>query len=123
MIDYRDFYIEYPGHPRYTSSKLIEDDLIRVIVQKYEMIIFTNKGDVLGEPDFGADLEKLLHETKVSSKYVEKDIIDQIMKYIPEIFSIDFKLNVVFTQDPQRHQDIMFINFQISDYEVFAYVK
>jgi hypothetical protein len=29
------------------NTELIEDDLVRVIVQKYEMIIFTNKGEIL----------------------------------------------------------------------------
>ena len=42
-----DFYIGYPGHPRFRDPELIEDDAIRVIVQKYEMILFTNKGEVL----------------------------------------------------------------------------
>ena len=34
-----DFYIGYIGHPRFRDPELIEDDVIRVIVQKYEMIL------------------------------------------------------------------------------------
>ena len=42
-LNFVDFYIEYPGHPRFVEGRIIEDDIIRVIVQKYEVLIFTNK--------------------------------------------------------------------------------
>jgi hypothetical protein len=36
----------------YRNTELIEDDLVRLCT-KYEMIIFTNKGEILNEPNFG----------------------------------------------------------------------
>lgn len=119
-FDFSDFYICYPGHPRFTDLKLIEDDIIRVIIQKYEMILFTNKGEVFCEPDFGGDLNKLLHETRLSAETIESDLNDQISKYIPELNSITYTLNVSFYEDPERYQEYMEIFFQISEYEVFA---
>ena len=77
-----DFYIGYPGHPRFRDPELIEDDVIRVIVQKYEMILFTNKGEVFGEPNLGADLYELLHETRLSAESIQSDIISQINRYL-----------------------------------------
>jgi len=65
-FDFTDFYILYQGQPKYDSTELIEDELIRVIVQKYQMVIFTNKGEVLGDPDFGANLEEILFEFSAS---------------------------------------------------------
>lgn len=121
-IDFRDFYIKYQGHPKYVSKELIEDDIINVIVQKYEMILFTNKGEVLGDPDLGCDLLLLLNQTKVSSSFVEGVIKDQILKYIPEVTGMNYKLQVVFTQDPENYQDMMFIYFQIADYEIYAQI-
>jgi hypothetical protein len=117
-----DFYIGYPGHPKFRDLEIIEDDVIRVIVQKYEMIIFTNKGEVLGEPNFGADLYLLLHETRLSAQAIERDINDQIIQYIPEISNIDYFLLVEFFDDPERHQEYMEITFRIKDYEVYASV-
>lgn len=121
-IDFRDFYIKYQGHPKYVSGDIIEDDVINVIIQKYEMIIFTNKGELLGDPDFGADLLTLLYETRVSSSYVESVIRRQISRYITELENMNYKLQVVFTQDPENYQDMMFIYFQIADYEVYAQI-
>lgn len=120
-FDFSDFYIKYPGHPNYNSTELIEDEIVRVIVQKYEMILFTNKGDVLGDPNFGGDLNRLLHQTKVSGKYVEKDLNKQIAQYIPEITSIPYSLNISFEPNPNNFSDMMFIDFRIKEYEVNAY--
>lgn len=118
-----DFYISYPGHPRFREHELIEDDVVRVIIQKYEMIIFTSKGDVLNEPNFGGNLVQLLHETKLSAESIEGDLRAQIADYIPEIDSIGYKLSVEFFDDPERFQEYMVINFMISDYEVYATVN
>lgn len=120
-FDFTDFYIKYPGHPNFTDSSLIEDDIIRVILQKYEMIIFTNKGELLGDPNFGGDLYRLLHQTKVSSKYVEKQLNRQIAEYIPELNGIDHSLNIRFAKDPYKYSDIMFIDFSVKDYEVNSF--
>ena len=121
-LSFIDFYIGYPGHPRFTSSGIIEDDVIRVIVQKYEMILFTNKGELFGDPNFGADLLSLLHETRVSASSVELDIKAQIADYIEEIDDINYSLKVEFYEDPENYQDVMVIGFKIKDYEVYASV-
>jgi hypothetical protein len=121
-MNFIDFYIGYKGHPRFESPKFIEDDVIRVIVQKYEMIIFTNKGDLLGDPNFGADLPALLNETRLSAESIEYDIRAQIADYIPEIDDIPYILQVGIYEDPERHIEYMEILFQVSDVEVFAKV-
>ena len=121
-FNFTDFYIGYEGHPNFRSPELIEDDVIRVIVQKYEMILFTNKGELLGDPNFGGDLESLLNETRLSAEAVEGDLRAQIADYIPEIDGIDYSLKVEFFEDPERYQEYMVIGFTIKDYEVYASV-
>lgn len=122
-LDINDFYIGYKEHPKFIINKIIEDDLIRVIVQKYEMIIFTNKGDLYGDLNFGADLPRMLHQTRVSAAAVKKDILNQIFTYIPEISDINFILDVDFYQDPNNYQDYMEILFQIKDYEIYSIIN
>jgi len=121
-VNFIDYYIGYPGHPRFKTPDIIEDDVIRVIVQKYEMVLFTNKGDLLGDPNFGANLEELLHETRLSAEVIEADIRAQIADYIPEIDNIEYDLKVEFLEDPERYQEYMVIGFRIKDVEVFASV-
>lgn len=121
-FDFTDFYILYEGYPKYNSSSLIEDDLIRVIVQKYQMILMTNKGEVMGDPDFGANLEEILNETNVSQYYVKEIIDNQISTYIPEILGTSYDLNVYFAQDPENYRDIMFVNLKISEYNIVTQI-
>jgi phage baseplate assembly protein W len=122
-FDFRDFYIGYEGHPRFTINRIITDDAVRVIIQKYEMLIFTNKGEVMGDPDFGCDLEKLLHETSISAEATQNLINEQIIKYIPEIINIDYTLEVTFEEDPENYQDVMIINFAIGENEINAVIS
>lgn len=117
-----DFYIGYEGHPRFKNLELIEDDIVRVIIQKYEMVLFTNKGELLGDPNFGANLTELLHETRVSAEAVESDIRAQIADYIEELEGIDYELNIEFVEDPENFQEAMIINFTVAGYEVYANV-
>lgn len=122
-FDFKDIYIGYKGHPKFSINKIIVDDIIRTIVQKYEMILFTNKGDLLGDPDFGCDIQNLLHQTKISSYAVKNIIINQINRYIPELSNINYSLEVSFEEDPENFQDIIIINFTIAEYEVNAIIS
>ena len=119
-FDFTDFYILYRGHPRYTIGDVEEPELINVIVQKYEVMLFTNQGEVLGDPDFGANLLDLLYQTKVSADFVKNRINQQIQKYIPELYQTNYTLNVIFAQDPERFQEIMFVNLRFADVDVYS---
>ena len=112
-FDFTDFYIIYPGHPRFNNLQIIEDDVVRVIIQKWELLIFTNKGELFCDPEFGGDLPKYLHETRLSAESIEMDLRGQISEY---------KLEINFFEDPERYQEYMEIKFEISEYEVFAVV-
>jgi len=119
-FDFSDFYILYPGHPRFNDTQIIEDDLIRVIIQKWEMILFTNRGELFFNPNFGGDLPKYLHETRLSAETIEGELRGQIYAYIPELESTTYTLKVNIYEDPERYQEYMEVYFQINEYEVYA---
>jgi hypothetical protein len=121
-FNFSDFYLGYPGHPRFRDKELIEDDVIAVIVQKWEMILFTNKGEVFGDPELGGDLQYYLHETRLSSESIKNDLNQQISAYIPEIGGVPYTLEVSFFEDPERYQEYMEIYFQIKDLDVYLVV-
>ena len=121
-LDFNDFYIIYTGDPAYTPNELVEDDVISIIIQKFKMIIFTNQGEVNGDPFFGGNLLELLYTTKVSAQTVQTNFTQQINLYIPEIQNTAYTLNVQFVQDNNTLTEVMFIYFQIQDYEVYAQI-
>jgi len=122
-VNFKDHYIGFPGHPKFIVNKIIEDDPIRVIIQKYEMLVFTNKGELLGDPDFGCDLLKILFQTRISSTKVKNIIIQQINKYIPEIAGTGYSIEVAFVDNPNKYQEIMVVDFQLTDYKVTAVIS
>lgn len=122
-FDFTDFYIEYPGHPRFRDLQIIEDDVVRIILQKWEMILFTNKGELFFNPGFGGDLERLLHETRLSAETIEGDLNGQINSYISELSGVPYTLKVTFYEDPERYQEYMEVYFSIADYEIYAVIN
>ena len=117
-MDIKSFYIKYPGHPAYNSKKVVEDDAIGVIVNKIEMILFTNKGEVYGNPNLGADLYRYLHKTKVSADFVESEIDSQIKRYVPELTNLMYKLEVTIL--PGTLKDVMLIDFTLNGVKINA---
>ena len=69
-LDFRDFYVKSPDNPSYNSFLIEEDDIIQTIIQRYELLIFSNKGDLIGDPNFGTSLEDLLYNTNVPSSFI-----------------------------------------------------
>ncbi len=120
-FNFTDFYVKYPGHPRFNTLEVIEDEIVEVIVQKIETLLFTNKGELLGDPNFGADLEKFLHETRVSADFVERQIVEQIAEYIPELDSFGYTIEVTFAENPNSFSDIMFVSITFKETEVNAF--
>lgn len=121
-FNFTDFYLGYPGHPRFRNKAIIEDEVLRVIVQKWEMILFTNKGEVFFDPEFGGNLPIYLHETKLSAETIEADLRSQIGTYIPEISGIDYVLKVTFFDHPERFEECMEVYFQLRDLDVYLVV-
>ena len=120
QYDFKDFYIIGPDYPRYEPNEIEESEIVNTIIQKYLMIIYSNQGDVLGDPDFGSNLLELLYETRVSAEFVEDEIIRQINIYIPELGVSNYNIQVIFAEDPNNFQDIMFVNFRFSDFGVLT---
>jgi hypothetical protein len=117
-IDYVDFYILDPNYNKFNDTELIEDELIRIIIQKYQILVYTSNGDVMGDFNLGTNLLELLYETRLSSESVQEIMEFQIKNYIPEILNTPFKINVTFEQDPSNYQDVMFIDFEIDEYKI-----
>jgi len=114
--DHLDFYIRSKSHPNYEDKKLTEEELINVIVQKLEMVLFTNKGDLMGDTSFGSDLEYYLWSTRIPSVDIKRKISDQISKYIPELYTIGYSLVVDIYEGTVR--DIMYLRFKIKGYNI-----
>lgn len=112
----KDLVIRYPGHPKYEPGRIIEDDEVEVIVQKLEMILFTNKGEVLGDTNIGVNLEYYLWQTRVTTGSLKSKVIEQINTYIPELNDLGYQFDLYLYEGTVR--DILYLNFVIKGYNI-----
>ena len=121
VLDFKDLYIKYEGHPRFHSERIIEDDIVEVIVQKLEMVLFTNKGSLYGEPNLGSNLEYFLWETKIPVSDIRSLVVDQINTYMPELNQMGYDFSIDLYEGSYR--DILYLNFIIKGYNFDMILK
>ena len=80
-----DFYIKSAKHKDFNNDIIENTSLAEIIVSKIQMILFTNKGEVMHDPNYGCDIPRLLWQTNITSEEIEEEITDQILQYIPEV--------------------------------------
>lgn len=115
LRDVKDLVIRYDGHPKYEVNRIVEDDEVEVIVQKLEMVLFTNSGEVIGS-GIGANLEYYLWQTRVSTNTLRRQIEQQIFEYIPELIQLGYEMSVDVYDGVYR--DILYLSFIIKGYNI-----
>lgn len=78
----KDIYAIPNGEKRYKNDVMELTSELDVIIQQVDLLLFTNKGDVLLMPDFGCNLEQYLFETSFNEKIIKSIILEQINNYI-----------------------------------------
>lgn len=119
--DYRDFYIKYVDHPKYNDNQLLTESKTDMIVNKLEVILTTNKGECIADPNLGADLSYYLWQTNVSAEKIKGIIREQINIYIPELNDTQYTLNVNLIEGELR--DIMLVDIIIDDQQIRAVLQ
>lgn len=76
-----DVYFKLPEQEGYSYVETEVEDEVEKFLQQVEMVLTTRRGEVLGEPDFGANLEDWLWNDRASSKQVEESVRRQISNY------------------------------------------
>jgi phage baseplate assembly protein W len=91
--------IEDPGHD---ENQIHTNNEISQLITQIETMLFTTKGSVLGEPDFGADLETLIYELDANEAQVGALINQQLEMYIPLSEKYDTDVNITFQRGEIR---------------------
>lgn len=121
ILDFKDLYTKYDGHPRFHSNTIVEDDVVEVIVQKLENVLFTNKGDLYGEQNMGCNLEYFLWQTKLPVNDIRSIIVEQLNTYLPEINELGYDFTIELFEGTYR--DILYLNFVIKGYNFEMLLK
>ena len=117
----REIYCIPEEESRYKEGVLEIDNELDVIIQQIDMILFTNKGDILLLPDFGCNLEKYLFETTWNQMAIKELVMDQIRKYVYQegSYGIDVSVNfVTWEYNVAMVVDLMINNRKVASYLV-----
>ena len=83
----REIYNRDPLDPNYNPYQIEVTDPTEVCVGQLKMILLTNKGEVLGDPKFGLNLEDLIFNLELSESSIRKELDLFLKVYVP-LFSV-----------------------------------
>jgi len=92
----REIYCRMPSDTKYDPDTLDTADEVERILTQIRVILGTKNGEVLGDPNFGVDLEQYVFSYGSKKKDIIRDIKNQINMYLyydQDKYSIDFDLN------------------------------
>lgn len=116
-----EFYIKDITDPGFNRDKLQQDDDISMLLTQIETILFTRKGSVLSNPDFGANLEDYVYELRYNDFLIKKAIEEQIDNYVPLAKRYSVDVNVDFTNEVDRH--VVFLDITVdSRFQLGVYI-
>ena len=78
-----DFYIKTFGDPSHNPTKLQTSAEVSQLITQLETLIFTKKGEVLGNPNFGLDLEKYIYTLQYNPNMLRGEVEKEIYNNIP----------------------------------------
>lgn len=103
---------------RTTNNVVLEDDA-ELIIQQIDILLDTDKGEVLGDLQYGSDYDKFLHELNVGNEYVRDYIYEHISNNV-DLFGWELNVEVQFMMGVAN--DIILVGIEITNQEV-AYTK
>jgi hypothetical protein len=99
MSKLRDLYIRSESEPGFESDRLEVFDELESTLQQIKMTLFTRKGEVLGEPNFGIEVDRYLFEFSIDPFNIKQDATNQINTYVSGA------RKKTITVDPASYQD------------------
>ena len=107
-------YIRDHLDPKY-NSQIIENkggDLDELIA-KIKIILYTRRGQVLGVPNLGMDLENYLFNKRININDIRNQFYTQISAFVPEAQNYDVKIDIrerMYTTHKELHINITINN-------------
>ena len=94
----RDIYAIPEEEVRYKENVVELNSSLDNIIQQIDLLLFTNKGEVLMMPEFGCNLEEYLFETFYNDEVIKNIIMEQIRTYVLNPFGYEITVDVSFVE-------------------------
>jgi hypothetical protein len=107
----REIYFRSPTDASYKDNIIETTDVIEMLVGQLRMILLTNRGMVLGDTDFGLDLESLIFDYDVGEDDLRASVDEQLGRYCPLFSQVGGYYEIAFFDGNFR--DICVIEFYV----------
>tara|TARA_R110000803_G_scaffold109426_4_gene177817 strand:+ start:3592 stop:3948 length:357 start_codon:yes stop_codon:yes gene_type:complete len=115
-----DFYVKDLGDPNFDVNKVHSESELAQVLTQIETMLFTNRGDVMGDPEFGANLEDLVYTLNSNEQEIQAIVRNQLDIYVPLAQKYDTRITVQFykgnVRDIAQIDVILDSRFQVGVY-------
>lgn len=120
----KEIYCRMPGDQNYDSSILDTNDEIENLLQRIRVCLGTKPGKILGDPEFGIDLEEYVFNMSYNADDIEKDIKAVIDQYVTPLYEgkYDISVDVNFGKDASLNYDYMLIDISINNVKAMGII-
>lgn len=106
----REIYFRDISDNKFDTNSLEINSKLESTLNKIRMILFTNRGEVLGDPDLGMDLDDFIFKFGISENVIRDRFYSQISKYIPER---DYKIDIDFSFETDGVKNLIYLFINI----------
>jgi phage baseplate assembly protein W len=99
-----ELYIKTIGDPKFNPTEIQTKNEIEQLITQIETILFTNKGEVLGDIDFGCSLNDMLYMLNANEYFIKREINQQISRYCPLASKYQIEAKVSFVRGEVRDE-------------------
>ncbi|MHA1675879.1 MAG: hypothetical protein ACTSU6_01740 [Candidatus Njordarchaeales archaeon] len=111
-----DFYMRSEGEPKYNKNLLINSDENEEAITQVRLTLLTEKGEVLGEPNFGVDVNQYLFDFDINPFSLTKEAENQIATYVSASRIKNISVTPAqFTDDRERKTFVLSVDIQGND--------
>jgi phage baseplate assembly protein W len=115
MAQLREIYFRGDTDPKFRTDRVEVTDDLEATVQQIMMTIFTKKGEVLGEPAFGLNLDDYLFEFDVDPTSLSRVAQEQIYTYVFETKKRKITVEPSIYADSVSNRDILVLEISIPE--------
>jgi len=116
-----EFYVKNIGEPNYKSDVMQQDSELSMLLTQIQTMLFTRKGEVLGQPNFGANLEDYVYELRYNDYQLKTVIDNQIAEFIPLASKYNVSVGIEVVDDVTNH--VVFLDITVdSRFQLGVYI-
>lgn len=116
-----ELYIKAVGDPNFRPDQMQVDEEIQLMLTQIETLLFTAKGDVMGMPNFGLNLEDYVYSFMYNDDMIKGVVSNAISENVP--FSTKYPVSVNVEYVTETEKNAMYIDITIDNrYGIGLYI-